>query len=105
MSFTEFLDGLRRIARFDTSAPIAHPLADAVQRIVDNPAMSQSRLLARVLRALTNQCGEFRRAEMSGFDAATLKIVIALMDAARAGTNTREEWLKALRASEAAVSS
>lgn len=102
MSLVQFQDELRRVARFDASAPPADALAAAVQKIRDNPAFSQSRLLTRMLRALTNQSGEFRRAEVSSFDTATLRIVIALMNSARAGTNTQAEWDQAVSAADAA---
>lgn len=102
MSLGQFQDELRRVARFEASAPTTDALAVAVQTIRDNPAFSQSRLLTRVLRALTHESGEFRRAEVSAFDAATLRIVIALMNAASAGTNTRAEWDQAVSAADAA---
>jgi len=36
-----------------------------VKKIEQNPAFSQSRLLTRVLAALTYEMGEFRRAEIA----------------------------------------
>ena len=104
MSLAQFQEEIRRIARFEASDPPGGALNAAVQKISDNPAFAQSRLLARLLQALTDECGEFRRAEASVFDAATLRLVVALMDAARAGTNTHAEWLKAARAANAAES-
>ena len=96
MSLDEFQDELRRVARFDPKEPLANPLATAVQKIRDNPAFAQSRLLARLLQALVFQAGEFRRAEASAFDAETLRIVIALLNAARAGSTAHEEWQRAV---------
>jgi len=103
MSSQEFQDELRRIARFDMKPPIENPLSHAVQKIRDNPAFSQSRLLARILTALTYDRGEFRRAEASALDAATLGLVIALMNVARAGTVTREDWINAVSACDSAA--
>lgn len=102
MSSLQFQDELRRVARFDLPHAGADPLAEAVQKIKDNPAFSQSRLLGRILTALTYQRGEFRRAEASALDSATLKIVIALMNENRAGTTTRDDWVNAVAAVEAA---
>jgi len=104
LSSQQFQDELRRIARFDLKPPVENPLSHAVQKIKDNPAFSQSRLLARILTALTYDRGEFRRAEASALDAATLGLVIALMNAARAGTPARDDWIKAVSACDLAAS-
>jgi hypothetical protein len=103
ISLEQFEDELRRLARFDRGEPLKNPLSAAVQKINDNPALAQARLLGRLLRALTDQCGEFRRAEASAFDMATLRLVVALMNAARASSNTRAEWLEAMTAADAAI--
>jgi hypothetical protein len=103
MSALQFQEELRRVARFDVRPPVENPLAAAVQRIRDNPAFSQSRLLSRILTALTYERGEFRRAEASALDSATLSIVIALINAARAGTTARDEWINAVTACDAAA--
>ena len=103
MSALEFQEELRRVARFDVRPPVENPLAEAVRKIKDNPAFSQSRLLSRILTALTYERGEFRRAEASALDSATLGLVIALMNAARAGTTARDDWVNAVTASDAAA--
>lgn len=103
MSALQFEEELRHVARFDVRPPVENPLAEAVQRIKDNPAFTQSRLLTRILTALTYQRGEFRRAEASALDSATLGIVIALMNAARAGTTARDDWINAVTAADAAA--
>ena len=103
MSPLEFQEELRRVARFNLRPPIENPLGDAVQKIKDNPAFSQSRLLSRILTALTYDRGEFRRAEASALDSPTLALVIALMNAARAGTTARDDWIKAVTACDAAA--
>src|SRR5690606_22735438 len=86
MSALQFQAELRRVARYDHRPPVDNALALAVQRVVANPALSQERLLSRILTALTYERGEFRRAEASAFDTVTLGLVISLMDVARAGT-------------------
>ena len=103
LSAARFQEELRRVARFRPKVPIGDPLAAAVRKIAQNPAFTQSRLLARILAALTGQKGEFRRAEVAAFDSDTLAMVIALMDAHAAGTSTREEWIGAVDEVQAAL--
>src|SRR5690349_5105817 len=102
LSLPRFLEELRRVARFRRDPPVGDPLDAAVRRIENNPAFAQSRLLSRILAALTYQQGEFRRAEVAALDSATLSIVIALMDMHAAGTSTRENWVRAADAANAA---
>lgn len=102
MSGPQFQDELRRVARFDLPHKGENPLAEAVQKIKDNPAFAQSRLLGRILTALTYERGEFRRAEASALDSPTLGIVIALLNAYRTGTTRRDEWVAAVTAADAA---
>jgi hypothetical protein len=103
MSAVEFQEELRRYGRFNLRPPVENPLAATVQKINDNPAFTQSRLLSRILTALTYERGEFRRAEAAALDAGTLAIAIALMNTARAGTTARDEWVKAVTACDAAL--
>jgi hypothetical protein len=98
LSITRFQEELRRVARFRPGYAIPTPLDAAVKKIESNPAFAQSRLLTRVLAALTYQEGEFRRAEIAAFDSETLAMVVALMDAQTAGTATREQWISAVDA-------
>jgi len=102
LSVVEFQDELRHIARFDGPSTIDNPLSAAVAQIERNPAFTQSRLLTRILSALATGDGDFRRAELATLDTATRKIVIALMDAARAGTATPAQWGKAVDTAHAA---
>ena len=102
LSVTRFLEELRRVARFRRAPLIGSPLDAAVRRIENNPAFAQSRLLARILSALTYQQGQFRRAEVAMLDAETLDMVIALMDASAAGSTSREEWICAVDLANAA---
>jgi hypothetical protein len=97
-----FEEELRRIARYRPRLAIGDPLDAAVKKIEQNPAFTQSRLLTRILAALTYQQGEFRRAEIASLDSATLDMVITLMDAHAAGTTTREEWVCAVDLAQAA---
>ncbi|MBI4194127.1 MAG: hypothetical protein HY526_03500 [Betaproteobacteria bacterium] len=74
-----------------------------MKKIEQNPAFTQSRLLTRILAALTYQQGEFRRAEIAALDGETLAMVITLMDAHAAGKSTRDEWIRAVDAANAAL--
>lgn len=102
LSAVQFQEALRHVIRFRQQLPIADPLASAVKRIEQNPAFAQSRLLTRILDALTHQRGEFRHAEITALDAETFAMVITLMDAYAAGTSTQAEWEHAVEAARAA---
>jgi len=102
LSPARFEEELRRVARFRPRVAVGNPLDLAVKKIEQNPAFTQSRLLTRILTALAHHEGEFRRAELSALDMASLDIVIALMDACAAGTSAREDWVRAVDAAQAA---
>ena len=103
LSAVRFQEELRRVARFFRSRlPVGDPLDAMVRKIEQNPAFTQSRLLTRILAALTYQQGEFRRAEISALDAETLAMVVTLMDVHAAGTSAREDWVRAADAAKAA---
>jgi hypothetical protein len=104
MSLPQFEEALRYVARFEKGGATADPLPAALKLITDNPARHGSRLLGRLLRALSEQRGEFRRAEISAFDAPALKVAIGLLDAAHAGANTPQQWLDVVVAADAANS-
>ncbi len=70
--------------------------------IEQNPAFAQSRLLTRILVALTYQQGEFRRAEVAALDAGTYAMVIALMDAFGPGRRRVRTWEQAVSSARAA---
>ena len=100
MTAPQFQEELKRIARFEPVLAVENPLAVAVGRIKANPALAQSRILGRFLIALAEGHGEFRRAEASALDSATLRLVVALMSLEHAGT--RPEWIDAAAAASAA---
>ena len=102
LSVSRYLEELRHIARYRPAPVVSDPLDAAVRKIERNPAFTQSRLLTRILAALTYQEGEFRRAEVAALDSDTLALVIALMDALAAGTTTREKWVCAVDLARAA---
>lgn len=105
LSLSEFEAVIRRHARFDASAPPPDALAAVVQTIQHNPALAPSRLLGRLLHALSENRGAFRRADASMFDAPTIRLAVALMDAASARTHTRAEWAQAIAAADAKIGS
>jgi hypothetical protein len=96
MSLGQFQDELRRVSRFNAIEEPTDPLSTAVKCIRDNPTLAQQRLLSRLVQALTHEHGEFRRAEASAFDSNTLRLAIALMNAARAGTIAAADWQRAV---------
>lgn len=102
MSAAQFREALRHVIGFHQQAPIADPLASAVETIGRNPAFAQARLLTRILVALTHDRGEFRRAELGALDAETYALVIGLMDAFEAGTFERAQWEQAIESVRAA---
>ena len=103
MPIIGFQEVLRRSAQFSRPRVAAgNPLVETVKKIEQNPAYAQSRLLTRILAALTYQEGEFRRAEASSLDSETLLMVISLMDAYAAGIPARDEWIRAVDAARAA---
>ena len=102
LSLVQFQDELRRVGRFTPRPPTVGVLAVVVLKIQQNPAYMQSRLLTRILAALTYQEGEFRRAEASSLDADSLAMAVTLMDDHAAGTSAREDWIRAVDSARAA---
>lgn len=104
LSAAQFQDVLRQVPRYRDRPPAGDALASIVTRIERNPAYAQSRLLTRILVALTYREGEFRRAETGSLDADTLATVVSLMDAFVMGTPPRAAWEQAVAAARAAES-
>ena len=102
LSIIQFQDELRRVTRFSPRPPTTGALGAVVVKIQQNPAYAQSRLLTRLLAALTYQEGQFRRAETATLDADSLAMAVTLMDDYAAGTSTREDWIRAVASARAA---
>ena len=102
LSLAQFQDSLRHVARYDTAPAVADPLGAAVSLIEKDPSLPPARLMRRLMRALIDEDGTFRRAELATFDAYGLRIGIALLNAARAGTGTRD-WAAAILAADTAA--
>ena len=102
MTAVQFQEELKRIARFEPVQAVENPLDDALRKIKANPALAQARILGRFLGALASGHGDFRRAEASALDSATLRLVVALMNDDKAGTRSRREWLDAAAAADVA---
>jgi len=102
LSFTLFREQLRHVARFVTAAaPVNVP--DAVLKAIrNNPALSQARLLTRILAAYIGRQVFFRSAEVSAFDKEHLALLVALMNTHDAGTLPATEWQRAADEAEAA---
>lgn len=95
LSVTRFQHEIRQVAQSRGLLPIENPLTAALKIVELNPAFSQSRMITRLLTALTSGVGEFRMAEISAFDSKTLAIVLSMFDAFAAGKPGRDEWLRA----------
>jgi hypothetical protein len=102
LTAAQYVEALREAVRFRAEPPVGDALAVVLGRIEQNPAFSQSRLLTRLLVALTHREGEFRKAEIAGLDAPTYALAIGLLDAFDAGTSSRDDWVLAVAAARAA---
>jgi len=102
LSASDFPQALREALRFRPEPLLSDPLATALLRIERDPAFSQSRMLTRILVALTYGEGEFRRAEIAGLDGPTHALAIMLLDAYGAGRTPRAEWERAVATARAA---
>lgn len=101
LSFAGFQDAVRHAGRFVSAAAPVNPLEHVLKAIRLNPALSQARLLTRILAAYVGRQVSFRRAETAAFDREHLGLLIALMDAHDAGSVPAPEWERA--ADEAAA--
>lgn len=101
VSAAEFFVMLRQTLLLREHTGIADPLQQTVDQISANPAFAQSRLLKRILVALTSG-GDFRRAETTSLDASTHALVLALLDLRQEGARSQQDWSDAIVAVEAA---
>lgn len=92
----QFFKLLRDAVRFRSRPVTLDPLLSAVAQVKLNPAFVQSRLLLRILRALPTQTGEFRRADVSALDAATLELAVDLIDLQAASRSATTDWDRAI---------
>jgi len=106
LPFPAFQEQLRHVARFTAAAAPTTPPTTALDAVVkairENPALSQARLLTRILAAYIGRQVSFRSAEVSAFDKQHLALLVALMDAHDAGTLPNAEWERAAEAADAA---
>lgn len=102
MPIQRFEEELRRLARFTSKAALEDPLAAIVAKIVQNPAYTESRLLTRLLNALSDQKGEFRLAEAAVFGTATLGLIVRLLDSRGTGGVSDSQCRVAVEAANAA---
>ncbi len=101
-SFMSFQDALRHLTRFMTGTALENPLDVAAKRIESNPAFAQSRLLTRLLAAMSIQRGEFRLEEISVFDKDTLSVIVALLNTHDTGAATPADWQSAVNRAQTA---
>jgi hypothetical protein len=106
LSIDQFESELRRFTQSRPVVQVAEPLERAVKLIEQNPALSGSRLLLRILSALSGRHAEFRYAEVGSLDSGAISLVMQLMEARRSGTTTLEAWRQAAdRAGDCAIPS
>ena len=102
MPIQQFQAELRRIARFTPRASAEDALTAIVDKVVQHPAFSESRLLARLLTAITYERGEFRLAEAAVFDSDTLALIVSFLDGLSAGSVSDAQCQRAVASVEAA---
>ncbi len=102
LTFATFQNELRHVARFITSVAPANPIEAVLAAIRRNPAMSQARLLTRILAACIGREVTFRSAEVAAFDREHLALLVALMDTHEAGTVPAAEWERAANEADTA---
>ena len=95
LSIDQFESELRRFTHSRPVLPVTDPLGHAVKLIEQNPALGGSRLLLRILSALSGRHAEFRYAEVGSLDSGAISLVMQLMEARRSGTTTPEAWRQA----------
>ena len=101
-SFARFKEALLHITRFMTDPLLESPLDTAIQRIEENPAFTQHRMLTRLLAAIPGQQGEFRTEEASVFDRNTLALIRSLIHAYDSGTSSAADWQHAIERTRSA---
>jgi len=102
MSGPQYLAALRQVVGFREQAAVSDPLREVVDRISADPHMLQSRLLMRILVALTSGAGAFRRAELAALDAPTHALVLGMMNIRASDLQGQTEWDHAVMLAEAA---
>lgn len=102
LSGEQFVARLRQSVQFRPRHGPGDTLGEAVEQIVRNPAFVQSRLLQRILVALTFGTGDFRVAEVSALDAPTAVLVMALAELRVAGERPESDWTDASATTAAA---
>ncbi len=91
MKAAAFLLALRR--RTPAISPSRDPLADARRFVHEHGETGEGRALRRIINLLATGEGEFSEADIWHFSAATLALVVALVDARITGIPYSEaEW-------------
>lgn len=102
LTFATFQNELRHVARFITAVAPPNPIEAVLAAIRRNPALSQARLLTRILAACIGREVTFRSAEVAAFDREHLALLVALMDTHEAGTVPAAEWERAANEADTA---
>lgn len=95
LSLTQFELELSRFAHSRKGEPRDDALGHVIGLVKENPFHARSRLLARILSALSGMQASFRPAEVGSLDASTIALVQQLIVLRRAGTVSAETWVSA----------
>jgi len=95
ISATQFHEEMQQVARWHRLPCVEDPLGKLVTEIEGSPAFAQSRLLTRILVALAQQQGAFRRADLTLLAMDSLGMINSLLEAHAAGRITLEECKRA----------
>ena len=98
LTMDEFDHELRRTVRADAIAAVDDPLAAVLLQIEQQPLHLQSRLLTRILSALTFGVGPFRQSELFTLDRSSRTLALALANARAAGSAPLSAWEAAVDA-------
>ena len=103
ISAVQFQDEMQREARSHHLASVEDPLGKLIAKIEGGPAFAQSRLLTRILVALSERSGTFRRADLMLLAMDSLGVVNSLLEGHAAGRITLDECTRAAGRATAAA--
>jgi len=95
LSLAQFEQELSRFAHSRKSEPKDDALGHVIGLVKENPSHARSRLLARILSALSGMQASFRPAEVGSLDSSTIGLVQQLIVLRRTGTVKPETWTSA----------
>lgn len=91
----QFLEDMRREARFYRLPRVEDALAKILEEIERSAVLAQARLLTRILVALGQKEGTFRQADLTLLSVATLGLVDSLLEGHAAGLVSQGDCARA----------